>query len=156
MGNTLKEVIFRMKDKLMLFHLMDEVEMEQIVDYFELVLYREGTVLYDEGEDADFIGFIASGVIEVKKQTEFKGKRIVLATLKKGSFVGEMSMINSNEHRFTTAAALKNSELLILKRESLEALILKYPYIGTKILRGLNQILTIRLRKTLERLTAIF
>ena len=42
------------------------------------------------------------------------------------------------------------------KREELNALIANYPRIGIKILRGLNQILTIRLRKTVDRLTSIF
>ncbi|UCD34728.1 MAG: cyclic nucleotide-binding domain-containing protein [Nitrospiraceae bacterium] len=156
MDDTIGAFIFAMKDKLLLFHLLSDDEVEKITGYFEIALFPAGTILFREGEPGDYIGFIVSGALEVKKQTEFKGKAIVLATLKKGSFVGEMSLMGPHEPRSATVVALEDSELVILKREELDALIDNYPRIGIKILRGLNQILTIRLRKTVDRLTSIF
>lgn len=156
MDNGIREFIFKKKHEFLLFHLLNEKEVEQILDYFEIVLYPKGTLLFSEGECGDFIGFIISGIVEIKKQTEFKGKEVVIATLKKDSYVGEMSLLHANEPRFATAVALEDTEIIVLDREALESLIKKYPSIGIKILKGLNQILTIRLRKVVERLTAIF
>ena len=156
MDNSTREFIFSIKDDLILFHLLDEEEVAQIVDHFDSALYRKGTVVFNEGDAGDFIGFIISGLLEVKKQTEFEGRQIVIATLKKGSCVGEMSLINPHERRFATVVALEDTELVILKRDALDSLIHKYPRIGIKILKGLNQVLAIRLRRTVERLTSIF
>lgn len=156
MEDTLKKFIFSMKEQLILFHLLNEEEVERIIPYFEVVLYPAGTTLFNEGEPGDFIGFILSGLLEVKKQTEFEGRQIILGTLKKGSFVGELSLINPGETRFASVVALEDTELVVLERDALESLIQKYPDIGIKILKGLLQILTIRLRKSVERLTSIF
>lgn len=156
MDDMIRSFIFGMKGKLLLFHLLSEDEVEKIIGYFEIALFPSGTVLFREGEPGDYVGFITSGALEVKKQTEFKGKEIVLATLKKGSFVGEMSLMGAHEPRSATVVALEDSELVILKREALDVLIEQHPRIGIKILRGLNQVLIIRLRKMVERLTSIF
>lgn len=156
MDDTIRAFIFGLKDKLLLFHLLSDEEVELIAGYFEIALFPEGAVLFREGEPGDYIGFIVSGAVEVKKQTEFKGKEIVLATLKKGSFVGEMSLMGHGEPRSATVVVLEDTELVILKRDALDTLIEQHPRIGIKILKGLNQILTIRLRKTVERLTSLF
>ncbi len=156
MEKTLTQFIFSMKDRLMLFDLLNEEEVERIIPYLEVVHYPKGTVIFKEGEPGDSIGFIAAGKVEVKKQTEFEGKEIVLAILEECSFTGEMSLINDVEPRSTTEVALEDTEMVVLRRESLESVIQKYPHIGIMILKGLNQILTIRLRKNMERLTSVF
>lgn len=155
MENNLKELIYELKDELKIFHLLNKEELEQIVPYFEIVHYPAGTTLFNEGDPGDFIGFIVSGRLEVKKQTEFKGRQIVLALLSRGSFVGELSMVDE-QPRSATVVASEDSELVILRREVLDSLMQTYPYIGIKILKGLNRFLAIRLRKAVDRLTVIF
>jgi CRP-like cAMP-binding protein len=155
MENNLKELIYELKDELKIFHLLNKEELEQIVPYFEIVHYPAGTTLFNEGDSGDFIGFIVSGRLEVKKQTEFKGRQIVLALLSRGSFVGELSMVDE-QPRSATVVASEDSELVILRREALDSLMQTYPYIGIKILKGLNRFLAIRLRKAVDRLTVIF
>jgi CRP-like cAMP-binding protein len=112
--------------------------------------------VFNEGDIGDYMGIILSGKLDVKKQTEFKGRQVIIASLKEGSFVGEMSLVNEHEPRSATVSASEDSQIVILKREALESLIQKYPYIGVKILKGLNQVLAIRLRKTVERMTSMF
>jgi hypothetical protein len=46
--------------------------------------------------------------------------------------------------------------MVILRREAVESISQKYPYIGIKILKGLNRILSIRLRQADDRLIGIF
>ncbi len=145
-----------MKDQLILFHLLTENEVEQIIPYFKVIPYPEGSTVFNEGDSGDFMGIILSGLLEVKKHTEFKERQIIIATLKEGSLVGEMSLVNERDPRSATVVARKDSELIIITRDKLEYILQKYPYIGIKILKNLNQILAIRLRKTVERLTGIF
>jgi CRP-like cAMP-binding protein len=155
MENNLKKLIYELKDELKIFHLLNNEELEQIPPYFEVVYYSAGTTLFNEGDEGNFIGFITSGRLEVKKQTEFKGRQIVLALLSKGSFVGELSMVDE-QPRSATVVASEDAELVILRREALDSLMQTYPYIGIKILKGLNRILAIRLRKAVDRLAVIF
>jgi CRP-like cAMP-binding protein len=156
MDGNLKKKILTMKDELMLFTLLNNEEMELLVPYLELLLYNEGETLFEEGDTGDFLAFIVSGRVQAKKHTEFKGKQIVLATLEKGSLVGEMSIVNPGEPRSASVVALEASEFVIVKRDSLDALTEEYPLIGIKILKGLIRILAIRLQKADERFSIIF
>ncbi|MEK6529237.1 MAG: cyclic nucleotide-binding domain-containing protein [Nitrospirota bacterium] len=155
MENNIRKLIHEIKDDLKIFNLLDNNEMEQIIPYFEIINCQACTALFNEGEPGDFVGFIASGRLEIKKQTEFKGRQIILAVLSKGSLVGELSMIDY-QPRSATASAVEDSTLIILRREAFNSLTQKHPYIGIKILKGLNQILATRLRKAVDRLSVIF
>jgi CRP-like cAMP-binding protein len=155
MSNELKKTIYEVKDQLKIFHLLDKEELDQLIPYLERMNCPAGSTVFNEGDSGDFIGFVTSGKFEVTKQTEFKGRQIVLALLSKGSFVGELSLIDT-QSRSATVTAQEDSQLIILKRDALDAFLQKYPYIGIKILKGLNRILAIRLRKAVDRLTAVF
>ncbi|MBI4848859.1 MAG: cyclic nucleotide-binding domain-containing protein [Nitrospirae bacterium] len=156
MGTGLRELIYASRNELILFHLLKEDEMEKVVPFLEAVDYPKGAILFNEGDPGGFVGFISYGLLEVKKQTEFKDRQIVVAILGKGSFVGELSLIDPNQPRSTTVVALENSELIILQYQALETIINEYPHIAIKILKGLNQIISIRLRKAVERLSSVF
>ena len=156
MTDELKDFIYKSKDKLMLFHLLTEDEVDQVLPYLEAALFKKGTSLFEEGEPGDFICFIVSGKLEVKKGTEFEGKQMVLGTLGKGSFVGEMSLINEGEPRSASVLAMEDTDVVILKRNAMDELTAQHPFIGVKLLKGLNQILAIRLRKAIERIAHVF
>jgi CRP/FNR family cyclic AMP-dependent transcriptional regulator len=154
--NAIKDLIFEMKEKLLLFHLLTNEEVELIIPYLDIVAFPKGASIFKEGEKGDFVGFISNGKLEVKKSTEFEGKQVILATLGRGSLVGELAFVDIDEPRTATVVALENSELVVMKRDALEDLTGKWPYIGVKILKGIIRILAVRLRKSTERLTLIF
>ena len=156
MEDTLKIFIREKKDKLFLFSLLKVEEIEQIIPFLEVVKYKKGEILFNENDSGDFMALILSGFLEVKKSTEFKGRQIVIAALKEGSFVGEMSLINEKEPRSATVAAREDSEVIILNRQALDSITENYPQIGIKILKGLNQILAVRVRKAVERIKDVF
>jgi len=156
MASDIKELIYESKEKLILFHLLNEDEMNKVIPFLEVVDYPKGTILYNEGDPGDFIGFVTSGHLEIKKQTEFKDRQIVIAIVGKGSFVGEIALIDHRHPRSATVVALENSELIILRRDPLEVIIEAYPVIAVKIMKGLNQIMAIRMQKAMERLASIF
>jgi CRP-like cAMP-binding protein len=155
MEHDLKNLISDIKDELMLFHLLDEEDLEQILPFFELQNCPAGTTIFNEGDKGDYICFITGGRFEVKKQTEFKGKQLIIALLGKGSIVGEMSLIDQYP-RSATVVSHEDSQMVILGREAVESISQKSPYIGIKILKGLNRILSIRLRQAEHRLIGFF
>lgn len=155
MGQDMKKLIFDIKDELIIFHHLNDEDLEQILPFFELLNCPAGTAIFNEGDEGGYACFIATGRFEVKKQTEFKGKQVIVALLGKGSIVGEMSLVDQHP-RSATVVAREDSQLLVLRREAVESILQKYPYIGIKILKGLNRVLSIRLRQTVDRLVGIF
>lgn len=154
-NKDLKGIIYELKDKMQIFQFISNDEIEKLVPCFEIATYPAGTVIFKEGDLGDFIGFVISGKLEVKKQTDFKGKQIVLALLGKGSFAGDLSMIDE-QPRTATIMALEDSALLILGSQTLNSFIEKHPDTGVKILKGVIRTISIRLTKTIERLISLF
>ena len=155
MGQDMKKLIFDIKDELIIFHHLDKEDLEQILPFFELMNCPAGTTIFNEGDEGGYACFIVTGRFEVKKQTEFKGKQVVVALLGKGSIVGEMSLIDQHP-RSATVVSREDSQMVILRREAVESILQKYPHIGIKILKGLNRVMSIRLRQMVDRLVGIF
>ncbi len=150
----IKELLMNFR-KDMLLSLLDEREIEQIASFFEFVQYPAKSVVFKEGDPGDFVGFVVSGKLEVKKQTEFKGNQVIIALLSKGALVGELSMFDK-EKRSATVEAVEDTSMIIMTNTSLESLIQTFPYTAIKLMGGLIRILSVRLRKATERLTNIF
>ena len=155
MENTaIKDHLNELREEI-IFSLLDDEDIEKVTPFFQLIEYPEKTVVFREGDPGDFVGFVIAGKVEVKKQTEFKGNQLIIALLTKGAMVGELSIFD-NRKRSATVEAVEDTTLLLLRHDSLEALIQEFPYTGVKILKGLIRILSLRLRKATERLTTIF
>ncbi len=153
-GPDIKEHLNTLR-KEMMFDMLDSEDIEKISPFFEVIVYPANKVIFKEGDLGDFIGFVLSGKLEVKKQTEFKGNQLIIALLSKGAMVGELSMFDQHK-RSATVEAVEETTLMILRNEAMESLIKQHPYTGIKILKALIRILALRLRKATERLTTIF
>jgi CRP-like cAMP-binding protein len=151
---SIKEHINTLRDEI-IFYMFDDEDIDKIAPFFELVDHPAGSIVFKEGDPGNFIGFVISGKLEVKKQTEFKGNQLIIALLTKGAMVGELSMFDKRR-RSATVGAVEDTSLILFRSESMEALMQQHPYTGIKILKGLIRALSLRLRKATERLTDIF
>jgi CRP-like cAMP-binding protein len=155
MTKDIKQLLHEMKDDLNIFHSLRVEDLDTLAPYFNILHYPAGSTIFKEGDSGDFMGFVISGRLEVKKKTELKGRQVVLALLSKGSFVGELSLIDGHP-RSANVTAAEDSFLLILKKSSFDSFLESYPSIGIQILKGINRILSIRLRKSVDRLAELF
>ena len=153
-NTTIKEHLDKLRSE-MIFSFIEDDDVEKVIPFFDIVDYPVGSVIFREGDPGDFIGFVVSGKLEVKKQTEFKGNQLIIALLSSGALVGELSIFDQHK-RSATVEAVEDTAMLILTNKSLDALIQQHPYTGIKLLKGLIRILALRLRKATERLTTIF
>jgi len=153
-NKKVKELIRDLREEL-IFSLLEDEDIEKIAPFIELTTYPSGTVLFKEGDPGDFVGCVISGKLEVKKQTEFKGKQVIIALLSKGALFGELSIFDRHS-RSATVEAVEETTILKLGSEAIDTLIEQHPYTGNKLLKGLVRILSLRLRKATERLTNIF
>jgi CRP-like cAMP-binding protein len=144
-----------LKDRVSILRVLTDEEVDCITPYFEHARCPQGTLLFREGEPGDSMGLVLSGIFEVHKKTEFEGKEIVLAKNTAGSFLGELSMFDGRP-RSANVVAREDSEVLIIRRDALDACLEAHPHAGIKMLREIIRILSLRLRNSAERLSAIF
>ncbi len=145
----------QMKRDFRFFHFLTEEDIAQLQTFFKCNSYAAGEDLWREGDSSYFIAFITKGRVETKKETEFKGKQLVVGVYGPESLIGIVSLL-SKEPRPVTAAALEPCSVLILEQESFDTLNQKNPELGNRLMKGMLFSLSMRLKQSYERLAAIF
>jgi len=77
--------------------------------------YRRGETIVEQGKVSNSLFIILNGRARVL-MTERKGREVILATLREGDYIGEMSLIDSESHSATVSAEIM-TDVLILGRE---------------------------------------
>lgn len=155
MKSTSHEICRIMKDKIRFFHFLHDSDAECIADFFYCRMVEAGEVLWNEGDDDNYVVFVTSGKLEEKKSTEFKDKQVVVGVYTEGAILGEFGILVDRSRAFS-AVALEDSQLLILNRGDFERLTQEFPELGVKLLKGMLFAVSTRLRKSFERLASIF
>ncbi|NIS73824.1 MAG: cyclic nucleotide-binding domain-containing protein [Deltaproteobacteria bacterium] len=144
-----------MKKELSLFPYFKEEDLADLPCFFDLVKVSAGETVCKEGDLCDFVAFIISGRLEITKETEFPGKHVVIGVYSSGSVMGELCLLD-NHPRAVTAVALEDTTLVTLSRENFNLMLEAFPESGVKFLKGMLLAVSIRLRKSYDRLAAIF
>ena len=145
----------RLKNQLTCFHFFTEEDLPQVAEYFTCATATAGESLWREGDPGDFEAFIIEGKVEASKETEFPGHQVIVGVYSPGAIIGELCMVEQRP-RGVTAVALEETSLLLLSRESFDLLLEHNPSLGIKLLKGMLLAVSTRLRKSFDRLAAIF
>ncbi len=108
--------------------------------------YPKNSVILFEDDPGDALYIVSTGQVKVVLIGE-DGREVILSVLGDGDFFGEMSLID-DEPRSAHVIAMKDSRLLVLRREDFQAELEREPRIGLKLLRVLVQ----RLRRADEKI----
>jgi CRP-like cAMP-binding protein len=138
-----------------IFSFLDENHLRELSDLFECRDLSAGEVLWREGDTCDYMAFVVSGRVEVKKNTEFEGKEVIVGVYGKGGIVGALCILDGSP-RAVTAVALDDVRLAIISQQNFNKLIEMHPESGIKLMRGMLLSVSIRLRKSFERLATFF
>jgi CRP-like cAMP-binding protein len=144
-----------MKRELGFFSFLSTGDLEDVSAYFNCRTVTARSNLWNAGDPSDYIAFIISGRVQIKVDTEFPGKQVVVGVFSRGSVIGSSCAV-STEPRYTTATAMENSGLVLITHNNFNKLIDDYPVIGTKLLKGMLLSETNRLQQTYMRLASIF
>lgn len=150
-----EDLCLQMKRDFRFFSFLDDKDVAQLSPYFECRSYQQGDDIWVEGDNSQFIAFIVDGRVETKKETEFRGKQVVVGVYRKESLIGILSLL-SNEPRPVTATALEDCHALLLQKERFDEINERYPELGGRLMKGMLFSLSMRLRQSYERLAAIF
>ncbi len=155
MTKTSQDICRCIKKDFRFFSFLDDDDIQRLSPFFECRQAVTGEAIWKEGEEEDFVAFIVSGRIEARKATEFGDKQVVVGIYGKGSIVGALCILN-NSKRAVTAVVLDDVDLLILSRTDLDRVTQENPELGVKLLKGMLYAVSLRLRKSFDRLAAIF
>ncbi len=138
-----------------IFSFVGPEHLEALCSYFQCKSVSKGEVLWEEGDPCDYAAFIVSGRVEVMKQTEFKGKNVVVAIYGKGAVVGALCILDGGK-RAITAKALEDTSITTICKDNFEKLLNEHPALGAQLMKGMLLSFSTRLRKSFERLATFF
>lgn len=118
----------------------------------EMLLRRDfacGEIICREGDEGDRMWLLAKGSVSVRLRLGDGGESVRIASLARGTTIGEMSLIDS-ARRSATIVADEQVVCFELLRDSFSTMLSDYPTIATKLLSNLSRELSRRLRLTSE------
>lgn len=126
----------------------DELQIIEKFMFFNTV--SQGEFVFKEGDKGDYVCFVIHGQLEVIK-INHQDQPVVIAHLSNGGSIGEMALID----RLTRSASIRATVptgLVVLTRKGFEMILRLHPEIGINILKGMASMLSMKLRKTSDRL----
>ncbi len=129
-----------------LFKALDDEAAAALQSEMARLHMERGDVLFHEGDPGDTLYVIAEGKIKLGR-TSPDGRENLVAILGPGEMFGELSLFDPGP-RTMTATAVAEAQLLVLRNESLTAVLTGRPGVATALLAALAQ----RLRRTNEHL----
>jgi CRP-like cAMP-binding protein len=112
---------------------INEAECKVLADAFELRKLGGGDLLMREGEVDDSLHIIIEGDIAATRDAG-GGDHVILHHLKPGDIAGAMGFIDGSSHS-ATLTATKDSHVLTLHRDALEAMIDGHPALVYKVMK---------------------
>ena len=142
----MKSVLAALSGMKTIFGDFSEEELKIVAKYMFFLEFKEGDVIFREGDRGDFVCFVVDGRLEVAKSSSL-GDDSVMSSLGPGDTLGEMAVIDEFPRSATVIAAEK-TRLLTLSRGNFDSLVENYPDIGNKMLKAIARLLSKHLRKT--------
>lgn len=126
-----KEKIAALK-KTEIFRDLSDHELEELSAHMTSRTYPAGVMILREGARGNAMFIIRSGEVEIKKKKPELGIDLTIAKLTAGDIFGEMALL-TGAARSATVAAITPAELLVLKKEDFDSLVLEHPHISMLI-----------------------
>ena len=120
-----------------LFNDLSEAEVSRFAEVTREREYPKNSVILFEDDPGDALYIVSTGQVKVVLIGE-DGREVILSVLGDGDFFGEMSLIN-DEPRSAHVIAMKDSQLLVLRRDDFQSRLEEQPKIALKLLRVLVQ-----------------
>ncbi len=132
--------------KVPLFLDLSEADLQRFAEVTREREYPRNSVILFEDDPGDALYIVSTGQVKVVLIGE-DGREVILSVLGEGDFFGEMSLID-DEPRSAHVIAMKDSNLLVLRRDDFQSQLEQHPKIALTLLRVLVQ----RLRRADEKI----
>lgn len=129
----------------------DVVRLFQVIESVEI---KKSGILFDVGQEAEGLYFVISGKMAVQKETGFGARKQVVALLDRGAPVGEAGLLGGGL-RGASVVAVEDTSLLYLSRKAFDEICEELPELGLVFFRWLLGLVSLRLKRSTERLAHI-
>jgi signal transduction histidine kinase len=134
---------------LFIFEGLDDGQLGQILAASEEVPFEEGTVLFVEGEPADFWWVLLSGHVELVRRAGRRDPVVMLTMERPGLWAGGFQAWNASSSYLATARGASAGTMLRLPSSALGELVRSWFPFGIHLIEGFFQ--TVRSMDTLSR-----
>ncbi|HPS56912.1 MAG TPA: GGDEF domain-containing protein [Spirochaetota bacterium] len=134
-----------LKDIAIFSELTDE-QRSMIAGEMKMSRYNTGDMIFREGDPGEVLFVVISGAVTVFIM-DHEGKEVVLAEIKAGSYVGEMSIID-HTHRSAACRVISDCVLLELHADDFLHIMHDMPQASSRIMKRMLSIIVERLMKT--------
>jgi len=128
---------------------LDDSELRKVANVIQETTFKKGEHVFREKEETKGIFLLHSGKVEISKITP-DGWKQTLAVLTKGSFFGELSIIEHRLHE-ANAVALEDTVILFIPKEDFEKMENEDLLLATRIMKRLILVLSVNLRQMNEK-----
>jgi CRP-like cAMP-binding protein len=118
------------------FVTLSEEELGSIYGKMQSRHYREGEIVFKEGDPGDALYLVEQGMVKVVSDAATEAE--VFAHLSEGDFFGEMALL-SNRARHSAVRTITPVDLLILPKAEFEAQLRVHPTLALSLSRTLSQ-----------------
>jgi CRP-like cAMP-binding protein len=120
-----------------LFADLSEVDLARFGEVTREREYPKNSVILFEDDPGDALYIVSTGQVKVVLIGE-DGREVILSVLGDGDFFGEMSLID-DEPRSAHVIAMRDSHLLVLRRDDFQSQLEQHPKVALELLRVLVQ-----------------
>lgn len=115
-----------------IFNHLEQEQMNEVMQAVQSVSFNRGEILFHAGNESDSLYIVNSGQVKIYRLSEL-GKEQLIRLLNPGDFTGELALFKATVLE-NYAEAIVDSQICIINRHDLQALLVKYPTISLKIL----------------------
>jgi CRP-like cAMP-binding protein len=155
MKSVSKELFAYMEDDLSAFSFLSPDDLKKAAPFFQYKKFPPKTILWKEGDPCDYVAFIVSGSVQVKKKTKLKGNQVILGFHGKGAYIGALGILD-NSPRAVTAQAVDDVSVVLISQKNFEKLSKKHPELGLALMKGMFMAVSKRLKSSFNRLISVF
>jgi CRP-like cAMP-binding protein len=148
---TIEDLYPSIKGEESVFNFLSHEDFKNLSPFLQTKQIPSGETLWQKEDPVDYIAFIVSGKVEIRKEVEFGEMTVVMGVYGKGALC-----ILDDSLRKVTAIAREEVSLAIITRENLDKLIDANPRLGAKLLKEMLLTVSDRLRKSFDRLVTFF
>ncbi|MDZ7921032.1 Crp/Fnr family transcriptional regulator [Rhodoferax sp.] len=132
-----------------LFAMLTSAQVDSLAANVAKERFKRGANVVEQGKTSNALFLILAGRAHVV-MTDSKAREVIVATLKAGDYIGEMSLIDNEAHSATVVADTQ-MDVLVLGRDDFARCVSENAAIASAVMRGLVQ----RLRNADQKIVSL-
>jgi len=135
-----------------LFAGLNDEQLGKVAAIFEERQYKEGEVVFSQGDPGDRLYLVQAGFVEVIAEEAGRAEGRTLVSLGQGQSVGEMALVDQGPRSATVRAIRDETVIASVSRAAFEQLCESDTAIGYRVMRNIAIDISFKLRhQTLSR-----